>query len=96
MPPPTIAEALPYHQYGHIIGVATVPEATEGADVVPTGIDRSEGSPTEGSGGWCGARPSGVVAVDGGAPAGEGLGQGGNYTGRLQADGLQRLHTDWR
>ena len=64
--------------------------------MVPTSQRRSEGSSTERSSGWCGAGPCGVVAVDVDGPAGEGLGQGGHYTGRLQADGLQRLHTDWR
>ena len=74
-------EALSYHQDGHIIGVASVAEATEGADVVPTSQHRCEGSATEGSGCWCGANTSGVVTVQGCAPAGQGLGKGWHYTG---------------
>ena len=65
---------LTYHQHGHIIGVASVTEPAEGADVIPTIERRGEGSPTERGAGWRSTGPCGMVAVEGGAPAGQGLG----------------------
>ena len=73
---------IPYHQDRHVIGVSTLLEPAEGADVVPALDDRTEVSPVEGSGGWCGANPSGVVTVDGLAPAGQSLQEREHSEGR--------------
>ena len=66
---------IAYHQDGHVVRVSPLLEPAEGADVVPALDDRTEVSGSEGSGGWCGAHPSGVVAIDGLTPAGECLQQ---------------------
>ena len=42
--------------------------------MVPTIERRGEGSPTERGAGWRSTGPRGMVAVEGGAPAGQGLG----------------------
>ena len=42
--------------------------------MIPTIERRGEGSPTERGAGWGGTGPCGVVAIEGGAPAGQGLG----------------------
>ena len=86
---------LPYHQYGHIVGVASVAEPAKGADVVPTSHDGGEGSSTEGSAVRSPTGPSGHLAVEGGGPGSQGLGQTGHYRARGQADVLQRLRTVW-
>ena len=64
---------IAYHQDGHVIRVSPLLEPAEGADVVPALDDRTEVARAERSGGWCGANPGGVVAVDRLAPAGQSL-----------------------
>ena len=89
----------PYHGNGDIIRVAAFLEPAEGADVVPARHLGGEVPLTEGAGRLDGPA-RGVVVVDGGEPAGQGLGlafidltrPGSTYEGPALASEVGGVH----